>query len=154
MKWRRRPHRQVEEQEVEVRSTAASPTSDAPFDNEFDAFLAGAYADWLLLTNRTVPSWAWLNKIAHGCRSELQEEVASSQIAGSDLDLLAWRYTVRFLAREVLAASRDDAALCDLQRRVLVPMELALAQEWWRSVAPIDLATLVLVAVQGTPRPT
>ena len=38
----------------------------ASYDDEIEAYLAGAYVDWLLRRNQSVPAWAWVNAVAHG----------------------------------------------------------------------------------------
>jgi len=117
------------------------------FGDEFDAFLAGAYVEWLAAKGRATPTWAWVNCIAHGTVDELQ--ALSSAGAPADLrdDASLWQVLTGFLAKEVLARVTDEAQLEALQRDVLVPLELRLAERWWSSFAPIDVASAVLAAL-------
>ena len=151
--WHRRARREHEKIE-ELASIVTSPEPERRFDNEFDAYLAGAYPEWARQTNQPIPAWAWVNRIAHASLPDLHAMASQSHIAGSSPDLVVWEHLVRFLAKEVLATlGGDETRLHDLQHCVLVPVELGLAEEWWRAVAPIDLATLVMVALQDALRP-
>lgn len=63
-----------------------------------------------------------------------------------------WRQVAAFLAKDIVTSAGDDQQLRDLQLRVLVPVELRLADEWWSPLRPIDLATTVLAALQDSRR--
>ena len=58
----------------------------------------------------------------------------------------------KFMANEVLTVASDASRLIDLQQRVLVPLELRLAEKWSGAVAPTATATMVLVALQDPAR--
>jgi hypothetical protein len=124
--------------------TAGAIAPARPVDNEFDAYLSGVYAGWLVRNERSVPAWARLNPIAHGTLGELQsiaETGGAPDVAG-----VAWRPVCAFLAHEVLAVAGDAAALASLQQRALVPLELRLAASWRAPVAPAELAGMALEA--------
>lgn len=125
-----------------------------PHDNEFDAFLAGAYADWLLTRKRSVPAWAWVNKIAHATPDELRLLATRPPPEGASADIVLWHQVTSLLAKEVLiTVADDDAQLAWLQHNTLLPLELHLAHHWWATVVPVDLATAVLTAVQHAQLP-
>ena len=123
-----------------------------PYDNEFDAFLAGRYADWLSNANRSVPAWAWVNKVAHATIEEIHTLAMSSPPATAPAATVPWHRVSALLAKEVLVAVGDDKCrLAALQREALVPAELQLARHWWAVVSPIDLATVTVEAVHRAP---
>lgn len=148
-RWLRRTHHQAQDRQ----STGVPSEPTLPFDSEFDAYLAGGYAEWSLAHGQSVPAWAWMNRIAHASLVDLRATTDRSAVSENDPDLVPWELTTRFLIQEVLATATDDEALHELQQRVLVPVELGLAKEWWRTLAPKDLATLVMVALQDAQRP-
>lgn len=94
-----------------------------------EAFLAGRYAEHLQDLGCPVPTWAWLNGLAHGDRARLES------LAGGRLTQLGWPRTglrlagtwpsaVAFLAGEILDLVRSGRAeLSQLQHRVLRPLE-------------------------------
>lgn len=90
-----------------------------------EAFLAGRYAEHLEARGRRVPAWAWVNLLAHGTGDEL---AAARHLVQDGTDPRSqWRAARAFLAREVLeAAVAAGTTLDDLQRRVLIPLELEL----------------------------
>jgi hypothetical protein len=102
---------------------------------ECEAFLTGHYVDRLLSEGRLVPSWAWLNLLAHGTESEIG---ACAETDGTDGAVGArpdWHLVLAFLAQELLAeAARQGVAVAELQRRALVPLELALIGSRTRSI--------------------
>jgi hypothetical protein len=92
---------------------------------ECEAFLAGRYAEHLEARRLRVPAWAWVNLLAHGTVGEL--EAARHVTADDGSPSAQWRAARAFLAREVLeAAAAADTTLADVQRRLLVPLELEL----------------------------
>lgn len=121
-------------------------------EDEFDAYLAGAYVNWLMRAHQSVPAWAWVNCLAHAGIVEL-DAMTRGIVPGAEpgVDASLWHHVVTFLAKEVLDRAEDGPALRELQRQVLVPVELRLADHWWDALAPIDVATIVLVALQNVP---
>lgn len=141
--WRRSSGRDEPEEAGEPAATAG---------NEFDSYLAGSYAEWLTREHRSVPAWAWVNRLAHGTVDELDELRAGEWTpAPAPADVSLWQQVLTFLAGEVLDRVADDDELRELQRTVLVPVELRLADQWWYALAPIDVATIVLVALHNVP---
>lgn len=125
-------------------------TEGCPFDNEFDAFLAGRYADWLSSANRAVPAWAWVNPVAHATIDELHAIETAPPPAGVSGETVRWHQVSWLLAKEVLLAVDDDESrLAELQHDTLVPAELQVAKHWWAAVTPIDLATVIVQAVHS-----
>jgi hypothetical protein len=121
--------------------------------NEFDAFLSGHYVEYLLQQGRAVPSWAWINQLAHATPEELAAIAAGARPMVQHPYASAWQRAIGAIARSLLAdVDRDDRRLCELQRQVLVPVELALAQEWDRPLPPAKVRDLVLWALETRPR--
>jgi hypothetical protein len=123
------------------------------YDNEFDSFLAGAYIDWLLRNNQPIPAWAWVNRVAHAGIDDLEELASGVDYSPCSREgLEPWRIVTTFIASEVVAAAGDETTLAYLQQRVLVPLELHLAESWWAAVTPREVAATVLVALQNAAR--
>jgi hypothetical protein len=120
--------------------------------DEFDSYLAGTYAGWLMRRRQSVPAWAWVNQLAHGTVAEL-DELRSGVFPPTDpeVDVSLWQQVLTFLATEVLDRAENDDELRELQRAVLIPVELRLVDQWWYALAPIDIATIVLVALHNVP---
>lgn len=146
MRWRHRGFGDRGESGGPVRKAAPAHSLA---DNEFDAFLSGTYADWLLAHRQAVPAWAWVNRLAHATVGQLEEYATASAPAHFQDEAAVWELLNSFLSQEVLARAGDDARLEILQREILVPTELRLAEKWWATVAPVDLATAVLVALHN-----
>jgi hypothetical protein len=145
-RWRRRTHGHLHE------SQPAAPAPSRLPDNELDAFLAGCFVEWAMEHGPSVPAWAWMNRIAHGSMAELEAATDQSPVPVGHPGLELWGLTSCFLARELLATATDDEGLHELQQRVLVPVELDLAKEWWRTRSPKELATVVLAALHDAQR--
>ena len=121
--------------------------------NEFEAYLEGSYVTWLVSNGHSVPGWAWLNRVAHGQLEELRTMATHlRRLPAAREEVGAWQQVAAFLAKEVVAAAGDDEQLLDLQRRVLVPIELHLAEDWWAALKPIDLATTVVAVLHDSRR--
>jgi len=113
--------------------------------NEFDAFLGGRYIDYLLQNGLAVPTWAWVNEVAHATHDELEAIAAETRYREDQPLALAWQRAIGAIARQLVAeADGDDCRLQELQTQVLVPVELALAQDWDRPVHPAKVRDLVL----------
>jgi hypothetical protein len=110
---------------------------------ECEEFLAGRYAQHLQSVGRTVPAWAWLNRLAHSSVADIRS-LASGQGARQGDSVSA---AVRFLAGELLARAGDADSLAALQRDVLVPEELALANHWMEPLTAGQLVSRVLAAL-------
>jgi hypothetical protein len=107
---------------------------------DLEAFLAGHLAEYLALRGQHVPVWAWTNLLAHGSETDLQAERSAygRQPSREDHDgrTDGWRAARSFLADDVLELTVTCCPLGELQRSVLVPLELDLAERdevaWWR----------------------
>ena len=143
-RWRERTSHRNQQQE----RRGSNGTELCPFDNEFDAFLAGRYADWLSTANRAVPAWAWVNKVAHATIEELHAIATGPVPVGASGETVQWHLVSTLLAKEVLAAvAGDESRLAELQRETLVPAELQVARQWWAAIEPVDLGTVMVEAV-------
>lgn len=89
---------------------------------ECEAFLAGAYADACHRLGLRAPVWTWLNEAAHADADRLHAIASAIEPAHADIE----RRTRATLARAVVSAM-SDRSLADLQRELLVPLELRLA---------------------------
>jgi hypothetical protein len=86
---------------------------------ECQAFLNGEFAEFGVPAGEPVPVWAWINLLAHGTEEQLRREAIMP--AGSD----NWHRARSLLADRVLAdAVADGSSLAEIQRDVLVPLEL------------------------------
>ena len=114
-----------------------------------EAFLAGEYVERAEHASGGLPAWAWLNLLAHGSHDQLVE--ATARLGAVDADEWRdrrWRNAQGYLAGELLdACNGEPAALRDLQRRVLVPLELDLTSAVTR-LDPAGLAKAVLDALE------
>ena len=99
-----------------------------------EGFLRGALPGRAGPRAKRLPPWAWVSALAHGGRGTL-EELACRQ---GDRDVAAgWARAVGFLAGEALdVAGPGDDRLAELQRRVLVPAELAFLDQAAEDRAP------------------
>ena len=108
---------------------------------ECELFLSGRYVECVRPTGRTMPAWVRVNPLAHGSVDDL---IALSSVAGDRLLGWDWAGVIGQLAMEILAAVGDDAArLYELQREVLIPLELRLADDAVVVLHPAQLAQVV-----------
>ena len=94
---------------------------------ECESFLDGRYATELARARRTVPGWAWLSALAHSPASRLVAWAGSSDVnlRTGEEEGDEWRAAVSMLSARLLAtAAAMDCDVEDLQRSVLVPLEL------------------------------
>jgi hypothetical protein len=117
--------------------------------SECAVFLGGTYAEYQLDRGEPVPTWAWLNVLAHGRMPQLER--VTQEVVAFDCRAERWLAARRFLAGEVLDLVHDDGSrLVALQSAVLWPWELDVAV---RPDAPLwlpsTLATLTLGALHG-----
>lgn len=92
--------------------------------SESEALLSGSYVEYLKRRGQQVPSWAWINLLAHGSEDALR--TATRLRRAPIVDMNVWWRARRYLAGEVLAAADRAGSLESLQSTVLVPLELAL----------------------------
>ncbi|HZT64490.1 MAG TPA: hypothetical protein VFA11_01750 [Acidimicrobiales bacterium] len=123
---------------------------------EAEALLAGRFCEHAVARGWAIPSWAWLNRVAHADPGELERLAANGPRrlpAGQAAP--DWRAALAAIARDVLdAADGEPEVLSLLQRRALVPLELALMAAEERGsagVTPVMLARLSQAAMRGHP---
>jgi len=85
---------------------------------ECEAFLSGGLVEHI--ESRRAPVWTWTNLLAHGTEEELRAESFASS---SD----EWRKARAYLASSLLALASTCGPLEEIQKRVLIPLELELA---------------------------
>jgi hypothetical protein len=86
---------------------------------ECEAFLAGRYVELCESRGEHVPTWAWINLLAHGTEDQLRETMEHDPCNGP------WSQARGFLAGELLGLmDADRLSLSAFQRHVLVPLEL------------------------------
>lgn len=114
---------------------------------ECEAFLAGAWVDYLEAHGEPVPSWSWLNRVVHAGESELRALAGALGRFRRHTD--EWRQASAFLAAELLdLAETTSRDVSGLQREVLVPLELSLfADSHSRRLTPGQLVARALVAL-------
>ena len=105
-------------------SRSNDPGRDLVKDSE--AFLRGRLAERYQKCALPVPAWAWTHLLAHGSHSDLVRARAGGSSPRRDR-YSGWRAARALLAAEVLDLVPSTCQLDDLQRKVLVPMELCLA---------------------------
>lgn len=91
-----------------------------------EAFLCGHLAERMETRGRYVPSWAWTNLLAHGTEAELRSECSKTVWSGTATEG-TWRGARAEMAADVLRCAAVRGSLLELQRTVLVPLELRLA---------------------------
>jgi hypothetical protein len=133
VRWRRRPR----------------PIPSEPLDpaallvEECEAFLVGAYPACLARHGVDIPSWAWLNPLAHGSSDELTA-LAAHQDGEPGGEGSGWPEVVAALATELLSGDGP----CSRQRGALVPLELQLAADHTPIATPDDLYQAVRAALE------
>ncbi len=111
---------------------------------ECEAFLSGHLPERWTRAHRPVPDWAWLSIIAHGSEAQLAF-LEEDEVDGLVSMEQAWRYALKLVAGAVLAAAEmSGRTLEDIQREVLVPLELQLST---RSFVPDELVSFVVGAL-------
>ena len=94
--------------------------------------------------------WALIGALAHGDGEELRK-LAGAGIS-SHPTIATWDAVLAYLAGEVLDAAPSDPALVQVQRQVLIPLELELLDAGVRGPSnPRELVTLVLAALDAHP---
>jgi hypothetical protein len=110
------------------RRATPTPAPSSVVADECESFLAGEYIDRLLDLDREVPSWAWINAIAHAAPSRIVELASEpSSPPSMRADYRAWRMVIREIAEDVLATAMDTSATVEeIQSLTLMPIEFAL----------------------------
>jgi hypothetical protein len=94
--------------------------------DDCEAFLAGTLAERMERRGDFLPTWVWMNLLAHGSPQQLRACHSSSRRASVTRD---WRQARYYLAMEILSAADRHGSLEDLQRCILQPLELAAAAQ-------------------------
>lgn len=123
------------------RSARLTAVDAARLIGDCEAFLSGRYASRARGRELLVPSWARLNNSAHGDLRSLRHARRSWRTtvsaAFANWQQEGWRRAERALAGALLDLVGDDPQLLvEVQREVLVPLELKLMSpaEWHLSV--------------------
>ena len=110
------------------RQTEQDKVAPALVTDECEFFLTGRYLDHLLDVGDEVPSWVWINPVAHGSPDRLAE-IAALGPGPSTLrsDYRAWRIVIAAIAEGVIAAAKETTLpIAEIQSFTLVPVEFAL----------------------------
>ena len=106
--------------------------------SEAEQFLDGSLLEDAFTSGRDVPAWIWLSAIAHGDERRLariQNWLSDHQ--GLRPELNGWGRVLQHLSTRLLETSKDmGCPTSDLQRSLLVPLELAV------TIAPVGPATM------------
>ena len=99
--------------------------------DDCEAFLAGRLAEYRMDHHQFVSVSDWTNLLAHGSEADLRSEVSEtndirSRTSKSRGDAV-WREARWYLTARLLHQVTGEGALENLQRLVLVPLELELA---------------------------
>jgi hypothetical protein len=124
--------------------------AEAALVSEGEAFLLGSLVDLIESRAGNVPVWAWTNLLAHGTEEDLQG-AAATVLAGGVAEHTQWHQARSYLAAEVLHCAQLHGSLAELQRAVLVPLELGLTSRpevagWgpgrWATTVEMELTNL------------
>ena len=91
-----------------------------------EAYVAGWYAEHLIVQGRRVPPWAWLNQAAH---ADAMTIAAAANGLPDDGHCLVWTDARAAVAALIVAALASGADLHEIQQEVLVPLEIDLRHE-------------------------
>jgi hypothetical protein len=95
-----------------------------------EAFLLGQLAEYKEAHYQYVASWEWTNLLAHGSEDDLRVELATAgrnREPSGDTANGAWRAARTYVATKLMMTVDSYHPLSDIQRRVLIPLELDLA---------------------------
>ena len=118
---------------------------------DVEAFLLGGSAAYYRARGEWVPPWAWLNAVAHGAPEAIdalrRPPRLSRKATGIDF---AGAQAVASIASAVWWRTRGDhVAIESFQRRLLVPLELALMAGRVEAVDATTVAHLTLIALHA-----
>ncbi len=94
--------------------------------SDCEAFLSGRLAEVIEARAEEIPVWTWTNLLAHGRRRDLYLDHAAHNYLAETGD--EWHRTRAVLAGSVLDLAERGGSLEEVQERVLVPLELELAE--------------------------
>jgi len=113
-----------------------------------EAMLEGRYVEQLEAWGSPVPSWAWINLLAHAT-AEALEQAANERMPRRLRRTDVWFRARRYLAGEVLDAAAQRGTLRSVQAEILVPLELELlSRRRSRPPAPGEWAAWVMSAIE------
>ncbi len=124
---------------------------------ECQTFLDGTYLLYLAANDKPVPGWVWINRLAHAEPYDIEALADGTDSSMKALPGRAqWHGAVSFLATELLGvASAAHATVEQIQREVLVPLELQLAGENRRRwLGPDYVVSRALAALHNHPSMT
>ena len=111
--------------------------------NEWEAFLAGRWADHLWARGDAMPSWAWLNRVAHASEAELRTMSRARSEAPSH-GCEGWGELQARVAGALLTqAAHGPLGVSALQQLILIPLELRLCQPGGGSAYPVPNGMLL-----------
>jgi hypothetical protein len=106
-------------------------------------FIAGAYIDWADAGRGDV-ALAWLNLLTHAEPRQIECLANRSGRGRKPGSGGTWPEAASFLARELLCHSSSGPQLVELQRSILVPLELAVLDHFTTPPSPAALSRLIL----------
>lgn len=142
-KWRRRRGTQG----IRDHSLSRETRSGARLAREVESFLSGSSAEWFVGQGREVPTWAYVNQVAHTEPDLLWQlaawepalEAGAPRPPGRSGNL-SWWGAVAVLANEILeVGGSDPATIRRIQLERLLPLESALMAPMARPVSPEQL---------------
>jgi hypothetical protein len=98
---------------------------DSILATECEAFLNGTLAEYWDEKGVVVPVWAWTNLLAHGSGGRIGESVVGP--SRPRRAARNWRIARSYLAHRVLHLTDVQFTLSELQRSILIPLELEMA---------------------------
>lgn len=116
---------------------------------ECEGFLTGRLALECERSGGVAPGWMWFNHLAHGTTEDLAA-CESGLLPGYSVGMDVWAAPLAYLASELrVIQAETGATLDDIQRDVLVPLELRLAGrvDGWRML-PSDLVPVAVDALE------
>lgn len=146
---RRRDRREEPERSGTGRGT---PRRWVAIGDECEAFLSGTYAELFADDDDGAPSWAQLNRLAHGSFEQIE---GLTKIPPGDANRVidaTWGFTLSRLGRQLLLRAPDPASLRRLQARALWPLESELISSTSElAESPGALFRLVVAALGDRP---
>ncbi len=106
---------------------------------ECEAYLTGELVELRRARRQYVLPWEWTNLLAHGSEDALRTCAEANGLRSPPPVVAAdgvWEAARSYTASRLLGLVGSGRSLADLQRRVLVPVELCMASDgradWWR----------------------
>jgi hypothetical protein len=114
------------------------------------SYLDGCYASYVVSHGQLVPSWAWLNRCAHGDLATVRSIPEAEPPSLGRVATCSWTWAEYILAKDLLAVVEDDEELLSrIQRQVLIPLEMALIE---RSKSEVLTAASLVFSVRAAIR--